>query len=118
MARRRHCRNEIRHEVTDYGVDPVGARMHAQLTAHYGLVARGLTSASILGEKGDPGLRFDGLVAHSGQQFHGVAWMAHNPVTYRETTSELGNSLGAGTPLALADPARRVFAERLRQRRT
>ena len=104
--------NGIRREVIDYGEDPIApsrglvadalARLHGWLVPAYA------------GGDVDPGGQFFGYGPPL-QNFRGAANPAATLVTYRDGDyAELSSAEVAGT---MGDPARRIFADRLRRGR-
>lgn len=115
MARRSTAAaNAVHTQVVDYVGDSFGARTALAFGAWDSRARRGVLSASVLGEHGDPGKSFYGILARPPQLFAGLAGLSGNPLAYRDGINSLDNNL---SDEAMSDPARRIFAERLRRRR-
>ena len=100
--------------IVDYARDSGGfAQVHAIRVEALGRL-HGAGGHALVGEKGDvsSGRVFTGRGPEL-QHFRGAAALAANPVTYRETLPMIDNGSAEGD---FADPARRIFAQRLARR--
>lgn len=103
--------NAVTRRVTDYGPDPrspaAGAIHDARVRLH-GFLVRVVGVADA-----DPAQTFNGAIPHELQQFNGNA--GANAVTNRDGGHpEISSALVEGP---MGDPARRIFAARLRRGR-
>lgn len=107
--------NAVPHVVVDYAADQMG---YAQTQAFLSEATNRLRGdgggvyANAPGNAGE-GRTFYGVTPGSPQRFVGAAALASNPVTYRETLPMIDNGTAEGP---YADPARRIFAQRLARR--
>lgn len=111
---RTQARNAVRSTVVDFVGDPLGARTALALGSWDARARAGLLSQAVVGEHGDPGKSFYGRLGHSLQRFVGESVLGANPVTYRDGGNTMDTQLADD---GMADPARRLLAERLRRRR-
>ncbi len=113
-GRRAAARNAVARTVVDYGGDPLG---EAVVHAFGGMGLRGLRGeigTVYAGADDDPSSTFQGQAPLAVQTFTGAAFLAHNGSRFREQNATIETGLTDGP---YADPARRIFADRLRRRR-
>ena len=97
--------------VVDYDTDPRNPAM--QVFRDVLLRLHGFLVPAVLGGDADPETMFFGYGPEL-QDFKGAAAPGHNPVVYADPTgAEIGSAAVAGPS---GDPARRIFADRLRRR--
>jgi hypothetical protein len=105
--------NAQRRVITVYGDDPNAAPARGLLRDMLARV-QGFLVPAVVGAKGDPGLSFTGY-AVAPQRFEGAASVA-TPHTFRDGGSaDISSGIVAGP---MGDPARRMFAARLRRGRS
>lgn len=109
--RRANARNAVRQVVVDFVGDPFGARTALAFGGWDTRAKQGTLSQAIVGEHGDPTISFGGVIAQPVQHFTGAAG---NRLQYRDGENTIDKNL---SDEALMDPARRIFADRLRRRR-
>ncbi len=111
---RRDAANAVTRTVTDYGVDTRAVSIIGALTGEIGARLAGHGGAVFVGDKGDPTQRFDGYVAGAQQHFTGAAAHVGTGSTFRDAQ---GRTIETSFPdSTITDPARRMFADRLRRR--
>ena len=106
--------NAAPHVVVDYGLDVAGGAQRRALMGEAGSRLQGHGGGVYVGDTGDAGAgrTFYGRGPQL-QRFEGAAALASNPVTYREGAPMIDNGVAEGP---YADPARRIFAQRLARR--
>lgn len=107
--------NAVPHVVVDYAVDRPGYTQAQDVSAEIGRRLAGGGGAAWVGSgAGGEGGMFYGCGPGNLQAFAGAAALASNPITYREGLATIETGIADGP---YADPARRIFAERLARRR-
>lgn len=103
--------NEQPRTIVDYGRDPAESTVR-RLVRDTLERAQGFLVAPWVGSDYDPSRVFYGYGPEL-QNFRGAASRATSNVTYRAAAADISSGLVEGP---LGDPARRIFADRLRRR--
>jgi hypothetical protein len=107
--------NEVRRVVTVYPYDPAEAYADS-LTDTIAAGLQGHSGTVYVGDKGDPGRRFDGLMVADRPAFHGAAYLGGGmplpDLAGRDFTNARSEDVLEG------DPAARILAARLARRRS
>jgi hypothetical protein len=113
MPGRASAANAVRQQVVDYVGDRLGARTALAFAGWGARAQAGLLSQALVGLD-DNSRTLTGYIGRPVQGFTGESVLGANPVAYRDGVNTMDTQLsGEG----MADPARRLLAERLRRRR-